>query len=213
MLAWGLALFVTDDGGAKDVWVWPGDALASRLIGVMLLTIAATAVYALVRPATTSMALVVIGTYGIAGAAPTVAGLPRQAGEGRLRRGARGDRSVASACYLRDPLCHFRKRAVVPAKRTQCFLVGQARHVAGGAPGWGFLACVTTIEMMFARRSKRMSNSLIGKHPPLPLVWNATLASPSGSKSVGIICQRSASGMPMHPIGFVVYEVHWLKRD
>jgi hypothetical protein len=72
MLAWGLALFVTDDGGAKDVWVWPGDALASRLIGVMLLTIAATAVYALVRPATTSMALGVIGTYGIAGAVANV---------------------------------------------------------------------------------------------------------------------------------------------
>ena len=72
MVAWGLALFVTDDGGAKGVWVWPGDPLASRLIGAMLLTVASTAAYALVRPATTSMALAVIGTYGIAGAVANV---------------------------------------------------------------------------------------------------------------------------------------------
>src|SRR4051812_9664866 len=45
-IAWGLALFITDDGGQKDIWVWPGDALASKLIGVMLLTIGASCIYA-----------------------------------------------------------------------------------------------------------------------------------------------------------------------
>lgn len=68
-VAWGLALFATDDGGQKDIWVWPGDPLASRLIGAMLLTIAASCVYALLRPGATFMALAVVATYGIAGAA------------------------------------------------------------------------------------------------------------------------------------------------
>ena len=67
-LAWGLALFVTDDGFSKDVWVWPGDPLASRLIAVMLFTAASASVYAIVRPATARMTLAVIATYGMAGA-------------------------------------------------------------------------------------------------------------------------------------------------
>lgn len=37
---WGLALFITDNGPAAFIWVWPGDILTSRLIGVMLLAIA-----------------------------------------------------------------------------------------------------------------------------------------------------------------------------
>jgi hypothetical protein len=41
---WGLALFITDHGPSPLVWVWPGDLLTSRLIGVMLLTIMASAV-------------------------------------------------------------------------------------------------------------------------------------------------------------------------
>ena len=68
MVVWGLALFITDDGGQKDIWVWPGDALASKLIGVMLLTIAASCIYALLRPGATFMALVLTAVYGIAGA-------------------------------------------------------------------------------------------------------------------------------------------------
>ena len=44
---WGLALFVTDSGPSGSIWVWPGDLLTSRLIAVMLLTIAVGAVYAL----------------------------------------------------------------------------------------------------------------------------------------------------------------------
>jgi hypothetical protein len=68
MLAWGLALFATDDGGSADIWVWPGDPLASRLIGAMLLTVAATAAWAVVYPRASAMSLAVIATYGIAGA-------------------------------------------------------------------------------------------------------------------------------------------------
>jgi hypothetical protein len=44
---WGLALFVTDSGPSGSIWVWPDDLLTSRLIAVMLLTIAVGAVYAL----------------------------------------------------------------------------------------------------------------------------------------------------------------------
>jgi len=65
---WGMALFLTDDGFSNEVWVWPGDLLSSRLIGAMLLTLAATAIYAIARPSTTTMALSVIATYGLAGA-------------------------------------------------------------------------------------------------------------------------------------------------
>lgn len=44
---WGLALLITDNGPSPLVWVWPGDLLTSRLIGVMLLTIAAGSLYSL----------------------------------------------------------------------------------------------------------------------------------------------------------------------
>ena len=44
---WGLALFATDNGPAPQVWVWPGDLLTSRLIGVMLLTIAVGSAWSL----------------------------------------------------------------------------------------------------------------------------------------------------------------------
>lgn len=42
---WGTALFITDSGPIKSIWVWAGDLLSSRLIGAMLLTIAAGAWY------------------------------------------------------------------------------------------------------------------------------------------------------------------------
>jgi hypothetical protein len=67
-LLWGLALFVTDNGFSREIWAWPGDLLSTRLIGVMLLTLAAVAFYALLRPAVVTMALAVISTYGVAGA-------------------------------------------------------------------------------------------------------------------------------------------------
>lgn len=44
---WGLALFITDNGPWGLIWAWPWDLLTSRLIAVMLFTIAVGAVYAL----------------------------------------------------------------------------------------------------------------------------------------------------------------------
>ena len=67
-VVWGMALFLTDDGFSNEVWAWPGDLLSSRLIGAMLLTLATAAIYAIARPSTTTMALSIIATYGLAGA-------------------------------------------------------------------------------------------------------------------------------------------------
>ena len=65
MLLWGLALFVTDEGPARLVWVWPGDLLTSRLIAVMLLTVAVTAWYGWRRADTARLALAVAVVYGV----------------------------------------------------------------------------------------------------------------------------------------------------
>jgi hypothetical protein len=61
---WGVALFVTDNGPADLIWVWPGDLATSRLIGVMLLTIAAGAIYSLRYADTAQMMLATIVIYG-----------------------------------------------------------------------------------------------------------------------------------------------------
>jgi hypothetical protein len=61
---WGLALFVTDNGPSSLIWVWPGDLLTSRLIAVMLLTIALGAVYALRYADVSRVMLGVIAVYG-----------------------------------------------------------------------------------------------------------------------------------------------------
>lgn len=42
---WGSALFLTDSGPISVVWAWSGDLLSTRLIGVMLLTVATGLVY------------------------------------------------------------------------------------------------------------------------------------------------------------------------
>jgi hypothetical protein len=65
MLLWGAALFVTDDGFSRLIWVWPGDLLSSRLIGVMLLAIGAGALYSRRSVAATSMMLATAATYGL----------------------------------------------------------------------------------------------------------------------------------------------------
>jgi hypothetical protein len=68
---WGLALFLTDQGPSSLVWVWPGDLLSSRLIGVMLLTIAGGSLYSLRRAGLSRLMLAMIVTYslGLAAAA------------------------------------------------------------------------------------------------------------------------------------------------
>jgi hypothetical protein len=62
---WGVALFLTDAGPSALIWVWPGDLLTSRLIAVMLLTLAVAAFYTLWAPATSAMTLATNSLYGI----------------------------------------------------------------------------------------------------------------------------------------------------
>ena len=62
---WGLALFLTDRGPSALIWVWPGDLLTSRLIGVMLLAIAAGAAASLRYADMARMMLSMALTYGL----------------------------------------------------------------------------------------------------------------------------------------------------
>jgi hypothetical protein len=64
-LIWGLALFVTDDGGSKLIWAWQGDLLSSRLIGVMLLTISLGSLWSLRSNDTAQMMLAMNASYGL----------------------------------------------------------------------------------------------------------------------------------------------------
>lgn len=61
---WGLALFITDNGLSSLIWAWPGDLLTSRLIAVMLLTIAVGAAYALRYADVSRVMLGMIAVYG-----------------------------------------------------------------------------------------------------------------------------------------------------
>jgi len=65
MTLWGLALFLTDNGPSDLIWAWPGDLLTSRLIGVMLLTIAVGAAYSLRFADASRMMSWVTATYGL----------------------------------------------------------------------------------------------------------------------------------------------------
>jgi hypothetical protein len=69
---WGLALFITDSGPSPLVWVWPGDLLTSRLIGVMLLTVAVGALYARPRADTARVMLALSLVYGLGLAAASL---------------------------------------------------------------------------------------------------------------------------------------------
>jgi len=69
---WGLALFVTDAGPSTLVWVWPGDPLSSQLIGVMLLTVAAGALYGLRSAEVAQVTLVLMLVYGLGVVAGTI---------------------------------------------------------------------------------------------------------------------------------------------
>ncbi len=69
---WGLALFITDQGPSSLIWVWPGDLLSSRLIGVMLLTISAGAIYSRRFADAARIKLLMIMMYSIGLAAASV---------------------------------------------------------------------------------------------------------------------------------------------
>lgn len=62
---WGLALFLTDKGPSTLIWVWPGDLLTSRLIAVMLWTLAAAAVYSLRSQEALRVTLAAMVVYGM----------------------------------------------------------------------------------------------------------------------------------------------------
>jgi len=72
MAVWGAALFLTDAGPSDLIWVWPGDLLSSRLISVMLLTIAVGALYGAGFADTAQIMLCILIIYG---AGVTVANL------------------------------------------------------------------------------------------------------------------------------------------
>ncbi len=61
---WGLALFITDSGPIAAVWVWSGDLLSSRLIGIMLLAIAAGLLYSFRFRDASQVMLATLITYG-----------------------------------------------------------------------------------------------------------------------------------------------------
>lgn len=69
---WGLALFATDKGPSSSVWVWPGDLLTSRLIGVMLLTLAVGALRSLRHADVARLMLAMLLTYGLGLAAASI---------------------------------------------------------------------------------------------------------------------------------------------
>lgn len=62
---WGLALLLTHQGPIPQVWAWQTDALSSRLIAAMLLTIFTGAVYALPRAETARLMLGATAIYGL----------------------------------------------------------------------------------------------------------------------------------------------------
>jgi hypothetical protein len=62
---WGVAIFITDSGPSPLIWAWPGDLLSSRLIGVMLLTVAAGSMYSARYADTERMMLAMIIVYSL----------------------------------------------------------------------------------------------------------------------------------------------------
>jgi hypothetical protein len=65
MAPWSMALLAIDKGFADAIWVWPGDALTTRLIGVMLLTIAVGAWIARGSADLSRVMLGALAVYGI----------------------------------------------------------------------------------------------------------------------------------------------------
>lgn len=68
-LLWGLALFVWPAGPLIALWLWPADALTSRLIGAMLLTVGLMAALAAQRAEVPRLMALGIAVYGLGVAA------------------------------------------------------------------------------------------------------------------------------------------------
>jgi hypothetical protein len=69
---WGLALFFYPHGPIAQIWIWPWDALTSRLIATMLLTLCAGAILALWSAAQARMSLWMFVVYGVGAAAASL---------------------------------------------------------------------------------------------------------------------------------------------
>ncbi len=69
MGAWGLALFTLPDGPLPYVWLWPQDALTSRLIAVMLITLSIGAMLGARDITSAGMVLAMSAAYGAGGVA------------------------------------------------------------------------------------------------------------------------------------------------
>lgn len=69
---WAVALFAADRGPSPLIWVWPGDLLSSRLIAVMLLTVAVGGLWSLRDADTARVMLAVTLTYGLGVSAATL---------------------------------------------------------------------------------------------------------------------------------------------
>lgn len=61
---WGLAIFIVPAGPISAIWIWPDDALTSRLIATMLLTIAAMCLMARDAARLAMLALAILAVYG-----------------------------------------------------------------------------------------------------------------------------------------------------
>lgn len=64
LLPWGAALFVTQDGPSRLVWVWRTDLLSTRLIAAMWLTLGVTSSLSLRSRVRARMALAFLAVYG-----------------------------------------------------------------------------------------------------------------------------------------------------
>jgi hypothetical protein len=77
---WAVALFISPTGPSRFVWIWPDDALTSRLIATMLLTLCVMSALGRAEDRTARLSLVVLLTYGAgvvaAGVMNAVAGKP-----------------------------------------------------------------------------------------------------------------------------------------
>lgn len=96
---WGLALFVTASG-TDAIWVWPGDLLTSRLIGVMLLALACGALYSL---RSDDLACVMLSMLVIYGAGVVLANVIQLVGDKPVKpvyAGVFGAMALVSAILL-----------------------------------------------------------------------------------------------------------------
>lgn len=63
--AWGLTMFIFPSGRLPQIWVWPQDALTTRLIATMLLTIGAAGILGCANTEAVKMSACMFVAYGV----------------------------------------------------------------------------------------------------------------------------------------------------